>query len=162
MTALLVALAIILLCIGILGTIIPALPGLPLMFGGTWLLALSSNYQIMGAPTLISLGILTLFGCVMDYLAGMLGAKHSGASKRAIWGSFIGSIVGMFFALPGMILGPVIGSAIGEFIARRNLIAAGKVSIGTVIGLVIGVVAKIGCAFAMLITIAVMYLIALF
>ena len=157
MTALLVALAIILLCIGLLGTIIPALPGLPLMFGGTWLLALSSNYQIMGALTLISLGILTLFGCVMDYLAGMLGAKHSGASKRAIWGSFIGSIVGMFFALPG-----IIGSAIGEFIARRNLIAAGEVSVGTVIGLVIGVVAKIGCAFAMLITIAVMYLIALF
>ncbi|MCO6503947.1 MAG: DUF456 domain-containing protein [Snodgrassella sp.] len=162
MNALLVTLAILLLCIGLLGTIIPALPGLPLMFGGTWLLALSSNYQIIGVPTLISLGMLTLFGCFMDYLAGMLGAKHSGASKRAIWGSFIGSIVGLFFALPGMLLGPIIGAAIGEFIARRNLMAAGKVSLGTMIGLVIGVVAKIGCAFAILITIAIMYLIALF
>lgn len=162
MTALLIALAILLLFIGLLGTFMPALPGLPLMFGGTWLLALSSNYQIMGAPTLISLGILTLFGCIMDYLAGMLGAKHSGASKRAIWGSFIGSIVGMFFALPGMLLGPIIGSGIGEFIARRNLVAAGKVSFATLIGFVVGVVAKIGCAFAILITIGVMYLIYLF
>ncbi|KDN11829.1 hypothetical protein BGI40_01300 [Snodgrassella communis] len=158
MTAVLVILAIVLLLIGLLGTVMPALPGLPLMFGGAWLLALSSDYQIMGAGTLISLGILTILGCTMDYMAGMLGAKHCGASKRAIWGAFIGAIIGMFFAVPGMILGPLLGAAAGEFIARRNLMAAGKVGLATVIGLVLGVVAKIGCAFAMLITIAVMYL----
>ena len=162
MNAVLVILAIVLLLIGLLGTFMPALPGLPLMFGGAWLLALSSNYQIMGAPTLITLGMLTLLGCFLDYMAGMLGAKHSGASRRAIWGSFIGAIIGMFFALPGMVLGPLIGAATGEFIARRNLVAAGKVGFATLIGLVVGVVAKIGCAFAILITIAVMYLYSLY
>lgn len=158
MTSVLVILAIVLLLIGLLGTFMPALPGLPLMFGGAWLLALSSDYQIMGTGTLITLAILTALGCGMDYMAGVLGAKHSGASRKAIWGAFIGAIIGMFFALPGMILGPLIGAAIGEFIARRNLVAAGKVGFATLIGLVLGVVAKIGCAFAILITITVMYL----
>lgn len=158
MTLVLVILAIVLLLIGLLGTFMPALPGLPLMFGGAWLLALSSDYQIMGTGTLVTLAILTAFGCGLDYMAGVLGAKHSGASRKAIWGSFIGAIIGLFFALPGMVLGPLIGAAAGEFIARRNLVAAGKVGFSTLIGLVVGVVAKIGCAFAILIIIAVMYL----
>lgn len=104
MTAILVTLALIFLIVGLLGTILPAIPGLPLMFAGAWLLAYTGDYQIIGTPALIALGILALIGSAMDYVAGLLGAKFTGASKQALWGAFVGGIVGLFFALPGLIL----------------------------------------------------------
>ena len=162
MTAILITLALILLVVGLLGTILPAIPGLPLMFAGAWLLAYSGDYQIIGPPTLVVLGILALIGSAMDYVAGLLGAKFTGASKQALWGAFIGGIVGVFFNLPGLILGPLVGAAVGEFWARRNLLSAGKVGIGTFIGFIIGVVAKVGCALAILLTIAALFIFSLF
>ncbi|WP_066569341.1 DUF456 domain-containing protein [Snodgrassella sp. CFCC 13594] len=162
MSAILITLALILLVLGLLGTILPALPGLPLMFAGAWLLAYVGDYQVMGTTTLIALGLLTIIGVALDYIAGMLGAKFSGASKQALWGALIGAIVGVFFGLPGILFGPLAGAAAGEFIARRDLLAAGKVGIATFIGFIIGVVAKIGCALAILLTIIVMYIASLF
>ena len=162
MTAILVTLALIFLIVGLLGTILPAIPGLPLMFAGAWLLAYTGDYQIIGTPALIALGILALIGSAMDYVAGLLGAKFTGASKQALWGAFVGGIVGLFFALPGLILGPLVGAALGELWARRSLLSAGKVGIGTFIGFSIGVVAKVGCALAILLTIAALFIFSLF
>jgi uncharacterized protein YqgC (DUF456 family) len=162
MTAILVTLALIFLIVGLLGTILPAIPGLPLMFAGAWLLAYTGDYQIIGTPALIALGILALIGSAMDYVAGLLGAKFTGASKQALWGAFVGGIVGLFFALPGLILGPLVGAALGELWARRSLLSAGKVGIGTFIGFIIGVVAKVGCALAILLTIAALFIFSLF
>ena len=162
MTAILVTLALIILIVGLLGTILPAIPGLPLMFAGAWLLAYTGDYQIIGTPALIALGILALIGSAMDYVAGLLGAKFTGASKQALWGAFVGGIVGLFFALPGLILGPLVGAALGELWARRSLLSAGKVGIGTFIGFIIGVVAKVGCALAILLTIAALFIFSLF
>lgn len=162
MTSVLVILALICLLAGLFGTIAPALPGLPLMFAGAWLLAYSGDYQVIGTPTLVVLGILVVAGSLLDYVAGLLGAKFSGASKQALWGAFIGSIVGLFFGLLGLIFGPLIGAAIGEFLARRNLLAAGKVGIGTFIGFIIGVVAKVGCALAIVFIITALFIISLF
>ena len=162
MTAILVTLALIFLIVGLLGTILPAIPGLPLMFAGAWLLAYTGDYQIIGTPALIALGILALIGSAMDYVAGLLGAKFTGASKQALWGAFVGGIVGLFFSLPGLILGPLVGAALGELWARRSLLSAGKVGIGTFIGFIIGVVAKVGCALAILLTIAALFIFSLF
>ena len=162
MTAILVTLALIFLIVGLLGTILPAIPGLPLMFAGAWLLAYTGDYHIIGTPALIALGILALIGSAMDYVAGLLGAKFTGASKQALWGAFVGGIVGLFFALPGLILGPLVGAALGELWARRSLLSAGKVGIGTFIGFIIGVVAKVGCALAILLTIAALFIFSLF
>ncbi|MCP2039518.1 uncharacterized protein YqgC (DUF456 family) [Neisseria sp. HSC-16F19] len=162
MTAILVILALILIVIGLLGTVLPALPGLPLMFAGAWLLAHSGDYQIIGSNTLIVLGVLVVIGSAMDYVAGLLGAKFTGASKQALWGAFIGSLVGIFFSIPGLILGPLVGAAAGEFWARRNLLAAGKVGIGTFVGFIIGTVAKVGCALAVVFTLIGVFLFSLF
>ena len=162
MTAILVTLALIFLIVGLLGTILPAIPGLPLMFAGAWLLAYTGDYQVIGTPALIALGILALIGSAMDYVAGLLGAKFTGASKQALWGAFVGGIVGLFFSLPGLILGPLVGAALGELWARRSLLSAGKVGIGTFIGFIIGVVAKVGCALAILLTIAALFIFSLF
>jgi putative membrane protein len=98
----------------------------------------------------------------MDYVAGALGAKYTGASKTAVWGAFIGGIVGAFFSIPGLLLGPLTGAAIGEFIARKDTWQAGKVGIGTFIGFIIGTVAKIGCALTIALTILFVWLASLF
>lgn len=158
MLAILITLAIILLFIGLMGTVLPALPGLPFIFIGAWILAYISHYQIIGPITLIILALITFTGCTLDFLAGLLGAKYCGASKQALWGALIGSVVGLFFHLPGLIFGPLVGAAIGEWLARRDLMAAGKVGMATLIGFIIGVIAKVGCAMVMLLIILTVYI----
>lgn len=155
----LIACAVLLLVIGAIGTVYPALPGLPIMFGGAWLLAYAQNYTVISSWMLWLLLIPTLFGVAMDFVASLLGAKYTGADKQAMWGAFIGGIAGMFFGIAGLLLGPLIGAAIGEFTAKRNLLRAGKVGIGTFIGFIVGTAAKIGAAMVILITLIVQYII---
>ena len=158
-TVLLIVLALTLLLAGAAGTVYPALPGLPMMFGGAWLLAYAQAYQIITVWTLILLLLPTLFGMAMDFVAGMLGAKYTGADKQAVWGAFIGGIAGIFFGIIGLLLGPLIGAAIGEFIAKRDLLKAGKVGIGTFVGFVVGTVAKIGAALVIVLVVAAQYVV---
>lgn len=148
------SLAALLIVAGLAGTMLPIIPGLPLMFGGLLLAAWLDNFNHLGAISLIIMALLTALGLVIDFFAGLLGAKASGASNQALWGAFIGGIVGMFFGLAGVLLGPLVGAVIGEFIARKDAFQAGKVGIGTFIGFIVGAVAKVACAFAMLATAA--------
>ena len=152
MTALLIILALICLLAGLAGTVYPAVPGLPLMFGGAWLLAYSSDYQIVGGWTLAVLGVVAAVGFATDFFASLLGAKYTGASKEAVWGAFIGGIAGMFLGIPGLLLGPLLGAAAGEFAARREALRAGKVGLGAFVGFIVGTAAKIGCAAAIVLT----------
>ena len=158
-TVLLIVLALTLLLAGAAGTVYPALPGLPMMFGGSWLLAYAQDYQIITVWTLVLLLLPTLFGMAMDFVAGMLGAKYTGADKQAVWGAFIGGIAGIFFGIIGLLLGPLIGAAIGEFVAKRDLLKAGKVGIGTFVGFVVGTVAKIGAALVIVLVVAAQYVV---
>ncbi|MBI3146624.1 MAG: DUF456 family protein [Pseudogulbenkiania sp.] len=154
MDILLYTLSVLLVLAGLAGTVFPALPGLPLMLGGFALAGWVDDFQHVGALTLGVLALLAVIGLAVDFVAGLLGAKATGASRQALWGAFAGSLVGLFFALPGVILGPLVGAAIGEFLARRDVYQAGKVGLGTFAGFIVGTVAKIGCAFAMLATFA--------
>lgn len=158
-TVLLVILAIVLLLIGIGGTVFPALPGLPLMFAGAWLLAYAEGYEVFGWGSLVVILILVVLGMLMDFLAGMLGARYTGASKLALWGTFVGGVVGMFFSLIGIVLGPLLGAAVGEWFARRDLLKAGKVGFATFIGFVVGTVTKIGMALSIVLVILGQYLV---
>lgn len=162
MTTLLISLGLIAIIVGLLGTIYPAIPGLFLMFAGAWLLSYATHYQFFGMSTLIFLGIVAAIGTAMDYVAGMLGAKYTGASKQAIWGAFIGGLVGAFFALPGLLLGPLLGAGIGEFITQKDMWKAGKVGLGTFIGFIIGTVAKVGCALTIILTLLTIGIVHLF
>lgn len=162
MTIILTILAILLLLTGLLGTLIPALPGLPLMFVGTWLLAYLGNYAVIGSTTLVIIAVITLLGMSMDFIASLLGTKFSGASKSALICSAIFGIIGIFFGLPGMVFGPIVGAMFGELWARRSLLSAGKVGLGTFFGYLVGVAAKVGCALTILITIISMFIISLF
>jgi uncharacterized protein YqgC (DUF456 family) len=139
-----------LVLVGIAGVVFPALPGTPFVFLGLLLAAYIEHFSKVGWPTLTILGVLTLVATGVDFFASAVGAKRVGASSKAIWGAAIGAFIGIFFGIPGLILGPFIGAAVGEYAARQNLLQAGKVGVGTWIGLLLGVAMKIALIFTML------------
>ncbi|MDK4649644.1 DUF456 family protein [Kingella kingae] len=150
MTPIWIILAIALLLVGAAGTIYPVLPSLPFMLAGAWLLAFAQQYEVISSTALWLIAVLCALGMAMDFVAGVLGAKYTGASQTALWGAFIGGLSGLVLGIVGIIIGPLLGAAIGEFVARRDILLAGKVGIGTFVGFIIGTVVKIGAALTVL------------
>ena len=135
---------------GIAGTVVPMLPGVPLVFAGMLLAAWADHFQHVGAVTLTFLGVLCALALLIDFVASMLGARRVGASSRALWGASLGTLTGLFFGLPGLLLGPFVGAALGELSAGRELSHATRVGVGTWLGLLFGTLAKIALCFTML------------
>ena len=142
--------AAVLIVVGIAGAVLPALPGVPLVFAGMWLAAWVGDYSLIGVGTLILLGVLAGIAVLLDFVAGLLGAKRVAASGKALWGAMIGTFVGMFFGLPGLLFGPFVGALIGEASVGATLMRSTHVGIATWMGLLFGTVAKIGLSFTML------------
>lgn len=149
-TVLLWVLAAVLVVVGVLGLLLPALPGAPLLFGGLLIAAWLEDFAYVGPWTLTFLAILAALTYVVDFLAGALGAKGFGATKYAMIGAFVGAVVGIFFGLPGILLGPFLGAVLGELLADRSLREAGAAGLGATIGLALGVAAKMALAFSMI------------
>lgn len=139
-----------LIIIGLLGTILPVLPGLPVMFAGMWLAAWVDGYAHITVPTLVVLGVLVLLSIGVDLLASLIGAKRAGASRKGLFGAGVGSVVGLFFGLPGLIAGPLLGAAAGEMAHGREWQDASRIGLGTWLGLLLGAILKLALAFAML------------
>ena len=149
-TILLYLLAALLILIGIAGTIVPALPGVPLVYAGMFLAAWTGDFAHIGWITLTVLGVLSLLALAVDFLAGVLGAKRVGATRRALFGAMLGTVVGLFFGLPGLLLGPFVGALLGEMMAGGNLRRATEVGVGAWLGFLFGTLAKIALCFTML------------
>jgi uncharacterized protein YqgC (DUF456 family) len=143
-------LAALLIVAGFAGLILPALPGIPLIYAGLVVLAWSENFAYVGWITLGVLGVLALLSYGVDLLAASLGAKRFGASARAVWGAALGALFGLFFGLIGIVLGPFVGAVIGEFSGRSTAKEALHAGIGATLGLVFGALLKIALAFTML------------
>jgi uncharacterized protein len=150
MTPLVWILSLLLVGIGLAGIFLPGLPGTPLIFGGLLLAAWADGFQNVGVGTVVILAILTALAFCVDFISSSLGARRVGASREAVIGAFLGTVIGIFFGLPGIIFGPFIGAVIGEFLSRRDLERAGRVGVGTWIGFILGVGVKLVLAFAML------------
>jgi uncharacterized protein len=141
--------AALLVVVGFAGTVLPGIPGVPLVFLGFVLGAAAGGFDRVGWPSLILAALLTLAAIAVDFVAAALGAKRVGASPWALVGAAVGSLVGLFFGLPGLLIGPFLGAGAGEWIARRDLRRAGKVGFATWLGLVVAAVAKVAIVFAM-------------
>src|SRR3954469_22076988 len=87
---------------GLVGAVVPMLPGIPLIFGGIWLIAAVDHYQHLGMGWLLWIAAVGAVGLLLDLIAGALGAKRVGASSQAVWGTLIGTVAGLFFGLPGL------------------------------------------------------------
>jgi uncharacterized protein YqgC (DUF456 family) len=152
-------LAAMLVIAGLVGTILPVLPGALLVFGGLFFAAMADGFARVGWVALTVIGALAVLSWVADFVASLLGAKRVGASPLALLGATLGGIAGIFFGIPGMILGPFIGAVVGELLARGGLAKAGKVGLGTWLGLVAAAVLKVVLAFMMIATFFIAYLV---
>jgi uncharacterized protein YqgC (DUF456 family) len=143
-------LAAILVLLGLAGTILPVLPGILLVSGGLFLAAWADGFQRVGVIALTIIGALGVLSFVADFVGSLLGAKRVGASPLALVGAAIGGGIGIFLGIPGVLFGPFIGAVAGEYLARGRLGQAGKVGLGTWIGLLVAAVAKVVIAFLMI------------
>lgn len=142
--------AVVLILAGFAGLVLPALPGAPLLFAGLLFAAWADDFVYVGVKTLVALGIMAMLSYALEFAASALGARRFGASPRAITGATLGTVVGIFFGLPGILLGPFLGAVIGELTARRDLRAAAGSGVGAFLGLLLATAGKLALGFAML------------
>ena len=143
MDYILIGFGIVLILLGVAGAIIPILPGPPLSYIGIILLHLTTKYQFT-SKFLIIWAVLTIGVYILDYFIPIWGTKKFGGSKRGVWGSIIGLIIGIFFFPPiGIIVGPFIGAVLGELSIGKNSKDALKSGLGSFIGFLTGTLLKL-------------------
>ena len=150
MTELLWVVGVALVVVGLAGILLPALPGTVLIVAGLVIAAWADGFSRVGAVPLVIIGIIGAATYFVDVAAGALGVKHLGASPRAMLGATLGTVAGLFFGLPGVIIGPFAGAVLGELTLHRDLARAGKAGVGAWIGFAIGTAIKVGMAFLMI------------
>ena len=145
-------LTIVLFAIGLLGTVLPFVPG------STVILAGAIIHRIMLGPDksvgwfcIAILVLLTLLSYGLDFLGGYFGAKYFGATRWGTFGAVVGAIVGLFFGIIGLFVGPVIGALIGEFVAGKKMVDAGRAGWGSLLGNLGGMFAKLAIALTMIV-----------
>lgn len=150
MTELLWVVAVLFVIVGAIGTVLPAMPGVPLIFAGVLMAAWAEDFERIGGWTIGVLAVLAVIGVVVDYVAASMSAQRAGASRQGIIGAAIGTVAGIFTGLWGLVFMPLVGAAIGELLAHRDALRAGRVGVATWFGLLIGTAVKIAVAFTMI------------
>ena len=143
-------LALLVMGVGILGSLLPALPSTPLVLAGAVAHRLYFGEASARTSVLLLLLGITLFSLGVDYLATMLGARKLCATWRGILGAVVGACVGLFFSLPGIILGPFIGALLFEMVGGRKFDEAARAGVGALLGLLAGALGKMACGMAMI------------
>lgn len=154
MTVLLWVLAVLMIVVGVAGTVLPALPGTVLVLAGISLAAWIDGFNQISGWTVAFCAVLALIAWVTDYVAALLGAKRVGAHPFALIGAALGTVLGIFTGLVGLIFMPLLGAGLGEYIARHDdpdiARRAASVGIATWIGLLIGTAVKLALTFSMI------------
>lgn len=150
MTFILWLLGIALVAAGLVGIVLPALPGHVLIFAGLLLAAWADHFHRVGPVMLTIIGLIGAASYSVDLVGAALGAQHFGASRRAMAGAALGTLLGLFLGLPGIIVGPFIGAVLGELTIHRDWKRVGKAGVAAWIGFAIGTAAKVGIAFLMI------------
>jgi uncharacterized protein YqgC (DUF456 family) len=139
-----------LIAAGLAGTVLPVLPGTLLVLGGIFLGAWIDDFTRVGWGILTVVTALAVMAWVLDYVAGLLGAKRAGASGLALVGAAVGTVIGLFMGFVGVLFMPLVGATIGDLIARRDQRAALRVGVATWLGIMAGLIAKVVIAFMMI------------
>jgi hypothetical protein len=129
---------------GILGGVLPVLPGPPIIWGASLIYAILTDFEDIGQSYLITFGLLTALVMLLDYVAGIYGAKRLGASRWGMVGAFVGMIVGVVIGtLPGFVVGPLIGAVAFELMIGRKMKDAMRAGLGTFLGFLGGTLMKV-------------------
>jgi hypothetical protein len=134
----------------IVGAVLPALPGVMLVYGGIVLAAYAEGFTRISGLTVAVLGALALVAFVIDYVASAAAAKKAGASKLGLAGAALGTVLGIFTGFIGLLFMPLVGAAIGEYLAQRDALKAGRIGLATWVGLLVGTVLKLAIVFTMI------------
>jgi hypothetical protein len=142
-------LTVLLMLVGLVGTVLPLIPGSVLILCG----AVLNHFtlQSVGWGTLLALTVLMLIAQALDIVSGSLGAKWFGATRWGAIGALLGAVIGLFFGLPGIFLGPLVGALLGEILGGKGILPAGRSTWGTLLGTTAGIVAKLGIGLAMIV-----------
>jgi uncharacterized protein len=154
--------AILLVVVGVAGTILPMLPGVPLVFAGLLLAAWHGGFDQVSILTMVIIGVIAMLAWAVDFVASIATAKKVGASKYALWGAGIGAVLGIAGGIVGLIIGPAIGAIVGELIAHKNTSKEATSKVTTVgiaagLGFVLALAIKIVLALTMLAVFAYAY-----
>lgn len=148
--AVLWVLCVVLIVAGLAGTVLPALPGTVLVWGGILLGAWIDDFTRVSVAAVLMISALGLLALVLDYAAGLMGAQKAGASRLALMGAAIGTVAGLFMGILGVLFMPLAGAAAGEYLAQRDQKRAARVGLATWIGITVGLLAKVVLAFIMI------------
>jgi uncharacterized protein YqgC (DUF456 family) len=144
------SIAMIVMFIGLAGSILPGIPSTPVV------MAAAVGHKLYFGPmgpawwVLLILGIITSLSLLMDYLTTVYGAKKMGATWRGAAGAVVGALIGIFFSLPGLILGPFLGAMAFEMAGGRDAKESSRAGVGAMIGLLAGAIGKVACCIAMM------------
>ena len=147
-------LALLLMLVGLVGSVLPALPGTPLIF------AVAVGHRFVAGPSgaqwwvLFALGVVALLSLAGDYLASVYGAKTLGATRRGMIGAGVGGLVGLFVGPVGILLGPFVGAFGFEYFGGREWRDSAKAGIGATLGLFVGALGKLACGVGMILLFA--------
>lgn len=142
MEILLVILGVFCLIAGLLGCILPMLPGPPVAYAALLLLHFTDRVQFSMTQLLVWLGVVIVVQ-VLDYFIPLIGSRYAGGTKWGSWGCLIGTVAGLFFSPWGLILGPFLGAVIGELLGDKDLKYALKSGLGSLLGFLFGTVVKL-------------------
>jgi uncharacterized protein YqgC (DUF456 family) len=142
MNALLLLLGVAMIALGVVGLVAPVLPGVALIYLGIVVVAWAEGFARIGPLMLVVMLGVTVVAMVADYLAALVGARKAGASAWGVFGAGVGALVGLFFGLPGVILGPAIGALAFEYVRNPDAKKAMRAGAGGLAGFILGVVAK--------------------
>jgi hypothetical protein len=151
-------LAVGLVLTGIVGTVLPGLPGAVLVFAGLALAAWIDGFARVGLGTLAGLVGLTVATYALDLVATAVGARRFGTSWWGVLGAVAGTVIGLFLGLVGLLVGPFLGAFAAEFMARRDVRQAGRAGLGAWLGLLLGTAGRLGLVLAMVGIFVVAYL----
>ncbi len=143
-TTILIIAVVFLFALGLLGVVLPAIPGLPILWLGVLVYGWATGFQEVTVGVVVLTGIIALVGIALDFLAGVLGAKTFGASWYGVLGALLGGIFG-FIAVSafGLFIGSFVGAWLGEYLKYERTSSATKAGFGTIMGIVFGMVLKI-------------------
>jgi len=135
---------------GLVGSIVPWMPGPLFILAGAVVWAVATDFQTLGWGRLAVLAALAVLSFLLDFLAGAIGARRYGASRWGVVGALLGAVVGLFLGPLGLIAGCVIGAVVGELARGADLAGGVRSGLGALVGLLAGLLADLVLAITMI------------
>lgn len=138
------AISIIMFILGLLGTVLPVLPGAILIYGGMLIYGIMTSFESLNVNFFLLQALILIIIYLVDFISTFIGTRHFGGSKQAIWGAGIGAFLGLILMPPiGVFIGTFLGAVIAEIILGNELQQAVRVGIGSLIGILGGTLLKL-------------------